>query len=686
MTFSVIDFGLAFLASVTAGLFVWWVTQKLPYLWIVAASSASFFIVALLVILRQPWYWITLSAAFIVVVTWLVRLNRILADAGVSRVWTRKESSAVKYYKDTKSCYKWLGFSAEKETEKSVGSLRDRQYNIKLSLLKHSLFPTFRVTLVDDQKIFVGAYEPIPGKKLSSEYSGGFFSDFIELRKSGGKNLLFKWFSLYYERERLHAEKYSLERFAVSERCRAPYISIESLTQKAAEKGLTYMDKPVTQDVLKSIMGEFGIPEEGPTICPIKKNASGDCPLGIEQIVPAAKNTIESIFDTKREYHFVGIGSDNIFHRMEDSGQLDEFIKIVDNQKENPIKFHIVVRDNENVDLMHQQDEWRWSGVKHGNSVENQVTSAIKRHNLYRGYGWFMKTYKSDTLANFRVVVVDDVVYVSFNEPGKSSQSVHQLIIRKKNTPYNLYHWFRKYVELAQKDVERKNKHRLMAPSVIEPTCHDPDASEKNCPFCRISNGMSNETYDKVLFRSKNNNYLVIPAKGHFCPGYLLVIYRKHIYSFASIITESALRNELFELIENIRLKLREKFKEPIIFEHGSKYGGGYSGNTIDHAHLHFVPCDLDLTKALIDDHRGTKRINDLVELQSMNRPYLFVQDRDKKNYVAEVEHKMESQYLRRLLYGLMHPGVDDYGWDWRRQTHDKLLQITLEKLTHGDK
>lgn len=632
MTSDMIDIGKSILGSIVGGLFVCWLTwifgrHKVPFLCIGAASGASIVIFALLVFLRQPWYWVAvgtvLTFAFIVVVTTLVKANRsrveslqkewalkknrlkkeidslkaeleanrthleslqkgwaleksrleeeidslkaeleanhshleslqkewaleksilkkeidslqakfkkankILADAGISEVWTREELPVKDIYKDIVGRYRWLGFSAVQEianepvidyitksaktlrleyiildsqnelavrhqssvknaptyrvrqqlddTEKSVQMLQEHPRKIDVSLLKHSLFPTFRVTLVDDQKIFVGAYAPAPGNNEYSHISGGSLSDFIELNKTkSGKNLLFKWFTLYYKRERLHAEKQALERFVVSERFRSPHMSIDDLTRQARQKKLTYERKKITQDVLRKIMHEFGIPEKGLATCPINKNPSGDCPLGIEGIVPKAGDTIESIFDTKTEYHFVGIGSKNIFSRMVDSAQLSDFKNFVKSQKENPIKFHFVVRDNENDNLMQQQDEWR----KPECPVNEQVSDAIKEHNRYREYGWDLKTYKSDTLANFRVVVVDDVVYVSFNQPGTSSQLVHQLIIRKnkddkdrEEKPYNLYNWFRNYVELAEKDVEWKNKHRLMAPSIIEPT------------------------------------------------------------------------------------------------------------------------------------------------------------------------------------------------------------------------
>ncbi len=397
MTSDLINFCIGFLASVAANFFFLWLINKiikpnLPYRWIGYAAGASLVIAAFLYILKEPWYWVAASAvvtfAFIVVVASLIRANRanvksleekihrletelktaneVLADAGVSRVWTREELPVGRCYDDIDGRYRWLGFSAVMEianysvkkqiiesskaprleyiildprnelairhqakvknasaeqvklqlhnTKESVRELREHPGQINVSLLKHSLFPTFRVTLVDNSKIFVGAYEPVPGKNKSSEYSGGFNSDLIELRESGGKNLLFKWFSLYYERERLHAEKQALERFAVSERFRAPYIPIDNLTQKAIDEGLTYMGKTVTDEVMQSILREFGIPKEGPTICQLHNRSGAICRLGVvkERTALEVKKVMTQAIRDGQDVEFLGVSGKGI--------------------------------------------------------------------------------------------------------------------------------------------------------------------------------------------------------------------------------------------------------------------------------------------------------------------------------------------------------------------------------------
>jgi hypothetical protein len=307
-----------FVISLAASLFTYWLITRPPrrrheYVWIAIAGCVTLAVITFLILMHQPWYWVAaaiVTFAFIVVIALLAKANRILTDAGIHRVWTRNKFPVERCYDEMSDRYRWFGFSAVKEiaddsiiervisipkklqfeyiildprnelaahhqasikkatvdrirqqlddTETSVRMLQNRK--IDVSLLKHSLFPTFRVTLIDDKRILVGAYEAGSADKPSAEYSGGFFSDFVELRESGGKSLLFKWFSLYYQREKLHAEKSALERFAIGERFRFPGLSVEDLIQRARDAGLTYGGEPVTHDVMQSLLREFGIP------------------------------------------------------------------------------------------------------------------------------------------------------------------------------------------------------------------------------------------------------------------------------------------------------------------------------------------------------------------------------------------------------------------------------------------
>jgi len=207
---------------------------------------------------------------------------------------------------------------------------------------------------------------------------------------------------------------------------------------------------------------------------------------------------------------------------------------------------------------------------------------------------------------------------------------------------------------------------------------HKTENLQVDCVFCSIVKKGSKEKYDKILYES--DNFIVLPAKGHFSPGYLLIITKEHYCSFASIPHEE-LHSEWKEIYNLVKSALGRIYRQPVIlFEHGSIFGGGYAGNTIEHAHLHIIPCVIDLAKALADDGRKIKGISSLESLRSINKPYLFVSSGN-FNYVAEVEHEMQGQYLRKLLYDKLISKNDD-GWNWRVHVHEDILESTLAEVS----
>jgi len=176
----------------------------------------------------------------------------------------------------------------------------------------------------------------------------------------------------------------------------------------------------------------------------------------------------------------------------------------------------------------------------------------------------------------------------------------------------------------------------------------------------------------------ESRDFVVVPAKGHFTVGYFLILPRQHEPSFASI-TSPDLTDQWWKLYVALAQRVKNILGPMMFFEHGSIFGGGYAGNTIEHAHLHVVPAKTDLVLSVVDDGRPTRRIPSLEFLSQFCRPYHLICRNEGGFYVADVSEEMESQYLRRLLYRQLYPDRNDDGWDWRRHCHEDRLRSTLE-------
>ena len=185
------------------------------------------------------------------------------------------------------------------------------------------------------------------------------------------------------------------------------------------------------------------------------------------------------------------------------------------------------------------------------------------------------------------------------------------------------------------------------------------------------------------MHRSESNKYLVVPAIGHFVPGYLLLITLTHDYLFSSITDKDDIK-DLEATIKLIKSKLSKHFGPVIIFEHGSIHGDNYAGDTINHAHLHFIPFNynIDVKNLLLDEGLNIVSIDGVYELDNWYSPYLFIEDVNGNKYAAEVNNKLESQFLRKQIYKIVDPiGVKEEKWNWKKYKHENNLEITLAKL-----
>ena len=131
---------------------------------------------------------------------------------------------------------------------------------------------------------------------------------------------------------------------------------------------------------------------------------------------------------------------------------------------------------------------------------------------------------------------------------------------------------------------------------------------EINCTFCTEFLDVDKSEFRSIFpkdilntrFIRSSKNFICLAALGAVRPGYILLLPKKHLFSFAFL--HPFITQEAQELKTSITIDVRTYFSEPIIFEHGVINAESHGGGCIDHAHLHFFPSDSDLLPQLMSE------------------------------------------------------------------------------------
>jgi len=147
---------------------------------------------------------------------------------------------------------------------------------------------------------------------------------------------------------------------------------------------------------------------------------------------------------------------------------------------------------------------------------------------------------------------------------------------------------------------------------------------EDNCVFCNYENIKGD-----VL--EESGNFFIKVGKGILAPGHVMVITKKHEPCFGAL--SSQLLDEFEHIKKNLIDNLKNKFSEPIVHEHGN-----YS-QTINHAHMHFIPkknelYDLsDFVNSIFLDLNKTEihTITSLFDIFNKEGSYLYLEENNQK-------------------------------------------------------
>ena len=170
-------------------------------------------------------------------------------------------------------------------------------------------------------------------------------------------------------------------------------------------------------------------------------------------------------------------------------------------------------------------------------------------------------------------------------------------------------------------------------------------SEEKPCVFCDRRN------LEERIIGETDHLYFVATLGQITDGGYTLIIPKKHSRCVAEM---DWVETSLSYFSNRVCEAIRAEYKSPVtIFEHG------VVGQTIQHAHLHFVPAELNLTKRVRTDFPNSEMdivptiYNLTIEYPKRFLPYLLWQDRDGMAKICW-NPPAPAQYFRTIVAELL--------------------------------
>lgn len=199
-------------------------------------------------------------------------------------------------------------------------------------------------------------------------------------------------------------------------------------------------------------------------------------------------------------------------------------------------------------------------------------------------------------------------------------------------------------------------------------------ANLKQCCLCsQISGFAENDLISQMIGERdyvrrvpvESSEFAVVPSLGPLAPGHSLLCPKAHLKSFAQLALEA--EPEFLAIKLRMTELLREMYGAPVhCFEHGSSRLSTRVLCTVEHAHLHLVPADIDVLKTLVESGSWVEIAPGLESLVAAveDREFLYYQTPDLRCFVATREESgFESQYMRRIFATLLNR---QGAWDWR--------------------
>lgn len=191
----------------------------------------------------------------------------------------------------------------------------------------------------------------------------------------------------------------------------------------------------------------------------------------------------------------------------------------------------------------------------------------------------------------------------------------------------------------------------------------------KNCVFCEID---ETKKYNTII--EETNNFIIMPSLGSLVDGYLLIIYKKHLYSINKIPPEA--KKEYIAIIDRYRKLFKEKYgKYPIVFEHGSPAPNGICSCCLIHAHSHIVNHNYINEKMILEKEKF-QQIKDFSDIKT-NTNYIYYKNQNGIDYVS-YDYEPISQLMRIFIAKDLN--ISDR-YNWRTNSFEDNIEKTIEKF-----
>lgn len=203
-------------------------------------------------------------------------------------------------------------------------------------------------------------------------------------------------------------------------------------------------------------------------------------------------------------------------------------------------------------------------------------------------------------------------------------------------------------------------------------------STNRDCKFCTFSSDFQSQLIKET------ENFRVFVGYGCFQEGYLLVIPKNHISSFAEL--EPTQLQEYERLSFEICAYLKKLYKKNVlIWENSSGPNANLKDSlSIVHAHMHFMPIEIDLLK-ILESHYYHLTPVELKNLKNFKQsPYLLVRPVDNSKYYifSEEGYYIPRQLVRQILGNYL--WLPKNSWNWRIFEHRDLMNSTVHTLRHS--
>ncbi len=179
----------------------------------------------------------------------------------------------------------------------------------------------------------------------------------------------------------------------------------------------------------------------------------------------------------------------------------------------------------------------------------------------------------------------------------------------------------------------------------------------------------------------ETEHFVVFPSVGPLKIGHIILCPKSHYTSFARLPED--LEKEYQNIKAQLRNFLNNTFKEAVhIFEHGSNVECSRIPCSVEHAHQHFVPTNVDVLDTLRNGIEWKHIQSNIASLsQGAGRSeYLFYESPNGETIMAVGKRDgFESQYIRRVFANAL--GKSDL-WNWRIHPSPIDVEETFELLS----